>query len=491
MKHTKTPHGLHRYRSALAATALWLAVAPAMAQQPWVPGTLDQTFGSVGKLTTDFFGAPDEINSVAAMWDGRFVAAGTVTGRNLQGSGSSPNLAVARYLPNGTLDPTFGTNGLAMFDRSGNVDEGFAVKVLPDRSVLVAGSQAPGAYQDFALVKLRPDGSLDTSFGAAGVGGRTGSVLLDVSGPSLHDEGRLLAVQSNGKIIVAGNTTVPVGNFRYRRATVARFSADGVLDTSFGGNNTGYVVLDGTFPADAQTSDYVASIATNQRGDLPANDSITLVGYTANRNNAYVYRLTRDGVLDTTFNGTGRVNIVSGTSSGVQTGASDLRAGRIDDAGRLVLVGTSNDRGFTFLRLSSNGSLDTTFGTNGRTLVKLSTVSQYDEPRALALQGNGKIVASGYATTTPSGTPQPDFFVVRLSANGQPDQGFGDGSGRMVVTVSANTEQSRSLAVEPSGKLLVAGLALNANGPHDDFAVLRAYGDPDRIFADDLEQHLF
>ncbi|HVH36153.1 MAG TPA: hypothetical protein VM847_18800, partial [Tahibacter sp.] len=309
--------------------------------------------------------------------------------------------------------------------------------------------------------------------------------------PSLHDEGRLLAVQSNGKIIVAGNTTVPVGNFRYRRATVARFSADGVLDTSFGGNNTGYVVLDGTFPADAQTSDYVASIATNQRGDLPANDSITLVGYTANRNNAYVYRLTRDGVLDTTFNGTGRVNIVSGTSSGVQTGASDLRAGRIDDAGRLVLVGTSNDRGFTFLRLSSNGSLDTTFGTNGRTLVKLSTVSQYDEPRALALQGNGKIVASGYATTTPSGTPQPDFFVVRLSANGQPDQGFGDGSGRMVVTVSANTEQSRSLAVEPSGKLLVAGLALNANGPHDDFAVLRAYGDPDRIFADDLEQHLF
>jgi len=491
VKHTKTPHGLHRYRSALAATALWLAVAPAMAQQPWVPGTLDQTFGSAGKLTTDFFGGSDQINAVAAMWDGRFVAAGTVIGRNLVGSGSSPNFAVARYLPNGTLDATFGTNGLAMFDRSGNSDEAFAVKVLPDRSVLLAGSQAPGAYQDFALVKLRPDGSLDTSFGAAGVGGRTGSVLLDVAGPSLHDEGRLLAVQSDGKIIVAGNTTVPVGNFRYRRATVARFSADGVLDTSFGGNGTGYVVLGGTFAADAQTSDYVTAIATNQRGDLPANDSITLVGYTADRNNSYAFRLTRDGALDTTFNGTGRVNFVAGTSSGVQTGLSDLRSARIDDAGRIVVVGTSSDRGFTFQRLLANGSLDTSFGTNGRTLVKVSGVSQYDEPRALALQGNGKIVASGYATTAPAGTPQPDFFVVRLNANGQPDQGFGDGQGRMVVAVSPSNEHSFALAVEPSGKLLVAGFARNANGPQEDYAVLRAYGDPDRIFADDLEQHLF
>lgn len=489
MKHTDTQYGLHWYRSALAAALLSLAATPALAQQG-PPGELDPGFGSAGKLTTDFFANAEEINAVAPLSDGRFLAAGSVIGRNLQGPGSSPNFSVARYLPDGRLDPGFGTNGLAMFDRSGNVDEAYAIKLLPDRSVLVAGSVAPSAYADFALYKLRPDGSPDTTFGDAGVGGRTGSVLLDVAGPTQHDEGRLLAVQRSGKIIVAGNTLVSVGNFRYRRTTVARFTADGILDTTFAGG-AGYVVLGGFYAADAQTSDYVTSIATNQRGDLPADDSITLVGYTFARNNAFATRLTRDGAIDLTFGGTGRVTFTASSSGGVASGASDLRAARIDDAGRLVLAGTGNDRGMTFLRLLANGTPDTTFGTNGRTLVKLSTVSNYDEPRALALQGNGKIVASGYATTAPSGTPQPDFFVVRLLPNGQPDPGFGDGQGRKVVNVITGNEESRALAIEPSGNLLVAGYAAHPNASHSDFAVLRAYGDPDRIFADDVEFRTF
>lgn len=491
MKHTKSASGLHRYQKALAATALFLAALPVVAQQG-PPGDLDPTFGSAGKLTTDFFGTAEEINAVAPLSDGRFVVAGSVVGRNASGPGTSPNFAVARYLPDGRIDATFGTNGLFMIDRSGNVDEAHAIKVLPDRSLLVAGTLAPGAYSDYALVKLRPDGTPDTTFGDAAIGGgRTGSVLLDIAGPNLHDEGRHLAVQRDGRIIVAGNTLVTVGSFRYRRTTVARFTANGVLDTSFGGNGSGYVILDGFYAADAQTSDYVSGIATNQRGDLPADDRITLVGYTFARNNAFVTRLTRDGAVDTSFGISGRVTVSAASSGGVATGVSDLRAARIDDAGRILLAGSGSDRGMTFLRLLANGTLDTTFGTNGRTLVKVSTISNYDEPRALALQGNGKIVASGYATTIVNGSPQPDFFVVRLLPNGQPDFGFGDGQGRKVVTVVASNEESRAIAVEPSGNLLVAGYALNPAANHHDFAVLRPYGDPDRIFADDVELKLW
>jgi len=497
VKHTKTTYGLHWSRMALVAGTFLLGAMPVLAQQG-PPGELDPTFGGAGRQTTDFFSASEAINDVVALPDRRFVAVGAVTGPNAAGPGSSPNFSVARYLPDGRLDPSFGNNGLFMLDRSGNVDEAQAVKRLGDGSLLVTGTIAPGAYSDFAVVKLRPNGTLDTTFGDAGVGGaRTGSVLLDVAGPNFHDEARQIAVQRDGKIIVAGNTLVVVGNFRYRRATVARFSAAGVLDTSFGGTGTGYVVLNGFNAADPQSGDYVTAIATNQRGDLAADDSITLVGYTFGRNNAFAVRLTRDGALDTSF-GTpagaarsGSVTFSAANSGGVATGASDLRGARIDNANRVVLAGTRGDRGFTFLRLLPNGSLDTTFGSNGRTLVKLSGVSTYDEPRALALQGNGKIVASGFASTAPAGAPQPDFFVVRLGPDGQPDFGFGDGQGRKVVNVITGNEESRALAVEPSGNLLVAGYAAHPNASHDDFAVLRVYGDPDRIFADDLELEAF
>lgn len=486
MKDTKRTYALHWCRNALAAAIALLAANPLLAQQG-PPGELDPNFGSAGVLMTNFFDTDEEINAVAALPDGRFVVAGTVVGRNASGSGSSPNFAVARYLPDGRLDPSFGSNGLFQLDLSGNVDEAHSVRRLRDGGLLVGGLLAPVPYSDFAIVKLRRDGSLDTSFGEPGVGGRAGYVRLDVRGPTLHDEGRYIAVQRDGKIIVAGNTLVPVGNFEYRRVTVARYTADGQPDPSFGGSNSGYVVLPGTYAADAQTSDYVSGIATIQNGDLPADDSITLVGYTFARNNGFVYRLTRDGLPDTTFNGSGRVNVTSTSSSGVYRGASSLRAGVIDDAGRTVLLGSGGDNGFTFLRLAPNGSQDMNFGNNGRALVKYSISSSYDEPRAIALQGNGKIVASGYATSTATGAPRKDFFVTRLAANGQPDFGYGDGQGRKIVAAVAQADESYAVTLEPSGNILAAGYALRPNTSQNDFAVLRTYGDPDRIFADGVD----
>ncbi|MCQ4166475.1 delta-60 repeat domain-containing protein [Tahibacter harae] len=495
MKHTNTPYGLHWCRKALAAAAL-LFVAPPLLAQWGPPGELDPSFAGTGKLTTDFYDRNDRINAIDTMSDGRFVVAGVVVGPNV-GGGYSDNFALARYLPDGRLDGSFGNNGLVMFDVSGNVDEAHSVKVLRDGSILAAGVIAPGAYSDFVLFKRRRDGSADTSFGDdAPAGGRTGSVRLDVRGPSFHDEGRHFAVQSDGKIVMIGNTLVPNGNFNYRRVTAARFTADGRLDPGFGGSGTGYVVLGNQYANNGQTSDYVTGIALDQRGNLWSDDTINITGYTDSANNAFVVRLTRDGLLDTTFgtlnNGvrSGSLLLTATNSGGVASGISEVRAGRIDAAGRLVLVGPGTDRGLAFLRRQRNGDADMSFGSNGRTLVKLSDSSRYDEPAAMALQGNGKIVASGYATQIVGSTPQKDFFVVRLDANGLVDVPFGD-QGRKAVTVSTTTDESTSMAVDVWGNLVVAGYALRAGTAQTDFAILRVYGDPDRIFADDYQVPAF
>ena len=163
VKHTNTPYGLHWCRKALAAAAL-LFVAPPLLAQWGPPGELDPSFNGTGKLTTDFYDRNDRINAIDTMSDGRFVVAGVVVGPNV-GGGYSDNFALARYLPDGRLDGSFGNNGLVMFDVSGNVDEAHSVKVLRGGSILAAGVIAPGAYSDFVLFKRRRDGSADTSFG--------------------------------------------------------------------------------------------------------------------------------------------------------------------------------------------------------------------------------------------------------------------------------------------------------------------------------------
>jgi uncharacterized delta-60 repeat protein len=139
------------------------------------------------------------------------------------------------------------------------------------------------------------------------------------------------------------------------------------------------------------------------------------------------------------------------------------------------------------MRYGANGAPDATFGNGGRVTVKYSVSSDYDEPAALALQGNGKIVAAGYATNRVTGAPHKDFYVVRLLADGAVDTGFGDGEGRVVAQVSDQDDEAFAVAVEPSGNLLAGGYQqrLDVNGR--DFAQLRLFGDPDRIFMDGFD----
>lgn len=479
---------------AVAAVVLGTAIAMgSLSAQAQAPGSADADFGIGGRRSHDFHDRDDRIHAIRPLKNGRFLAAGHVVGPNVAGPGSSANFTIARFLPDGRIDPSFGQAGRREIDLGGGVDLATGVAILPDRSLVVVGNMSIQSHADLAIVKLTADGALDTSFGLAnGQGGRTGYNLLDLGGANIHDDGIAVAVQSTGRIVVAGITLRPHGSFMYRRVAVARFNPDGQVDASFGGAGTGYVVLEPFF--NGEGSDYVTGLALDGRDRLAADDSITVVGYTFARNNGFLARLTANGQLDPSF-GTplpgggrsGRLTLAHSVSGGVHSGVSSVAAARLLADGRIAIAGTGGDRGITFMRLQADGAVDASFGTNGRTTIKFSDASRNDEPYALAVQGNGRLVAAGYAINAATGAPHKDFFLARVNADGSPDFGFGDGQARAVVSLAATTDEAYALAIEPSGKLLAGGYLLREGTTQHDFALLRLHGDPDRIVFHDFE----
>jgi uncharacterized delta-60 repeat protein len=175
-------------------------------------GSLDTSFGVSGKVITNLGGA-DVIEDVAIQSDGKIVAAGF---RLFPGW----DFALARYNPDGSLDTSFGVNGVVITD-FGSTDQAVAIAIQPDGKIVATGFS--GAFQpvsDFAVARYNSDGSLDTSFDA------DGKVTTDFGD---FDQARAMALQSDGKIVAAG-FTFAAGTQDF---ALARYNPDGSLDTSF------------------------------------------------------------------------------------------------------------------------------------------------------------------------------------------------------------------------------------------------------------------
>jgi uncharacterized delta-60 repeat protein len=188
-------------------------------------GTLDDTFGGDGKVTTDF---PTHSSAfgVAIQADGKIV----VAGRAVRPGTPVFVFAVTRYHPDGTLDDTFSQNGklrTGFEDRSAPGDE---VAIQPDGKIVVVGSvlsSPPGSdpFHRFAVVRYNPDGTLDDTFG--GDGKVTTRIGEGANGDSV-------AIQSDGKIVVAGTMQKP--GFGQVMFALTRYNPDGALDDTFAGN---------------------------------------------------------------------------------------------------------------------------------------------------------------------------------------------------------------------------------------------------------------
>ena len=309
-------------------------------------GALDTTFGSGGKRVVDFGAEDASVFGAALQPDGKIVLTGD----------ADLDVAVARLNPNGALDTTFSGDGTKRFSW-GAISRAQAVRVLPDRKLLLAGLSGPEGG-NMQIARLNPGGALDPTFGTGG------TMPVDFGG---DDSGLAMARQANDRIVVAGRSTVA-------GAVVARLRANGALDPDFHGD--GRLTLPGGGSARAVV--------------VQPDRMIVVAGNASGSEMMIVTRLRPNGSPDTTFNGTGTATIDFAPLADQVAGVA------LQPDGRIVVAGSKQDGGdFAVARLNVNGSLDATFGTGGKATVDFGAAAF---GFALALQPDGRILVGGQRT---------------------------------------------------------------------------------------------
>jgi len=404
-------------------------------------GALDPGFNGTGTVVTPI-GFTDMARAVALQPDGKIVVAGDSVS-----SVSQDDFALARHQQDGSLDTSFGGNGTVTTAFSGysryDNDGAYAVAVQPDGKIVAAGYDSNSL---FALARYKPNGSLDHGFGCDG----SGTVIASVSAGGFINRAFAVAVQPDGKIVAAGTA----GD----RFALARFNPNGCwLDTSFNGS--------GRFTTKIGKHSAASAVALQPDGKIVAAGW----SYDAGRDDFALARYNPDGVLDTSFNRTGKVL--------TPVGAGDALASAValQPDGKLVVAGEARDPGtgfqFALARYNSDGSLDTTFNGTGKVMTPIAPNGGYDRAMGVAVQPDGKIVAAGFSDFSGTG-----FALARYNPDGSLDTSF-NGTGTLTTSIGGAALAS-GVALQSDGKIVAAGWSNSGSGP-DHFALARyCGGDP-------------
>ncbi|MFJ8018064.1 calcium-binding protein [Streptomyces sp. NPDC096339] len=372
---------------------------------------------------------------------------------------SSPGAAWAAA---GDLDTGFGSGGVVLTGfGSGSIDQGRAAVVQGDGKIVAVGPTVSG-NADFGLVRYNADGGLDTTFGSNG----TGKVTTGF-GNGTGDADIDVALQHDGKIVAAGQSDDDFA--------VARYNTDGTLDTTFGANANGRVVTDF---GGGISSDWGRAVL------VQADDKIIVAGRSGS-GGFYDFALVRynaNGTPDTTFGTNGNGKVLTDFAGGAVDVVLDLAQqpdGKIVAAGQ---GGPLNNPYIAVARYDSDGTLDGTFGANGRATTDVS--SGNDEAMSVAVQSDGKIVTAGDSRASNN---LSDFTLVRYAADGTPDATFGNSGNGLVTTDfnNGNSDFAGGVALQADGKIVTAGYSLLQND--SDFALARynANGSLDTTFGPD------
>ncbi|HEX4706267.1 MAG TPA: delta-60 repeat domain-containing protein [Candidatus Udaeobacter sp.] len=343
-----------------------------------VDGSLDASFGTNGRVTTDFPGLVAAISAVVVQPDGKIVVAG----------GAYPlftfagDFKVARYNPDGSLDTLFGNGGIVTTIFPGDGSFAFALALQSDGKIIAAGTDFfdfnPGDMSDtdFALARYNPDGSPDTTFG------NSGTITTDFLGA--EDDVYSVLIQSDGKIVAVGSANSP---FDYYDFAAARYLANGTLDPTFGtggkvrvdfGNNDLDIANDAALQPDGK----IVAAGTTVF-DFGVQEPFALTRFNSN------------GTVDTTFGNGGLVLIDFG--SFLQSANAVL----VQPDGKIITVGFPDteldDSDFLLARCNPNGSLDPSFGAGGKVRTSLGDLNS--GANDAVLQPDGKIVAVGFNPT--------------------------------------------------------------------------------------------
>lgn len=432
-------------------------------------------FSADGRQTVDFGNSVDFLEGIAVDAYDRILA----TGRSMRyTSNTGWDFATARLNVDGTLDADdsatgyigFGGDGRQTLDFGSPSDYGEAVALDSQGRIIVAGSSyRSGSDWDFVVARLNPDGTLDADdVGYTGFAG-DGWQLIDFARNT--DWASDVAVDAHDRIVVCGTRWVSGTGFRF---AVARLQTNGALDRD--DSSTGYVGFstDGLQTISFGPHDYCTGMAIDSRG------RIVLAGRVLG--DFAIARLRQDGALDADDLATGYVGFSSDGKQTIDFGARYEfgEAVAVDGNDRIVVAGTvvtpsSTDFGLT--RLSPNGTLDTSFGSEGRVLTDLRGSTEDSASDVIAFQSDGKMLVAGAAAH--------GFNVVRYNVDGSLDTAFGS-SGSVNINIGDNSAGNAvALAVDSRDRIIVSGSTVQV-GTHWDFAVTRLKPDG-MLDADDSE----
>jgi uncharacterized delta-60 repeat protein len=397
-------------------------------------GTLDTTFSSDGKQTTDFATAADGAMGVAVQGDGKIVAVGVARGGGI-------DFGVTRYKPNGALDTSFSGDGRQRTD-FGGTDEANAVEIQANGKILAAGFTHAGGG-DFALARYNPNGALDTSFSG------DGRQKTDFGGT--FEEANGVALQPDGKIVAVGEAD---GDF-----AVGRYMPNGTLDSGFSG--------DGKQGTDFGGFDPATGVAVRGNGKIVAVGGRNVSG----TSNFALASYNPNGTLDTSFSGDGK------QTTEFRFGTDDAANGvALQGDGKLIVVGS----GFILTRYNPDGSLDPTLSGDGKQTTDFGGFGQ--DATAVAIQDDGKIVVVG---SFDGPMLFAEFAIARFNPDGSLDTTF-SGDGRQAVGFVGHDE-AHGVAIQADGKIVVVGSGYDTV-TGDSAGALARYnpdGSLDTTFSDD------
>ncbi len=409
--------GFHRTVPVLVLLTMQIVFAP---PSNATPGDLDPSFGQGGWVVTPFGGQPFvSASALAIQSDERILVAGTAFRK----------FTIVRYLPDGTLDPSFGEDGNVRTAFKAGRSDPFALAIQPDGRVVVAGH----AGNRMAVARYLPDGSLDPDFG-----GGDGKVIVRFPTAASALE---IEILPDGGILIAGPGGYP---WLKTGLALARLTEQGGLDETFGVGGT-------------------ASCGTGRFGvgDV-AFDETTVVAVGARRGRFVVARCRFDGTLDASFGSRGVRRYELGSPSYTDINSTNVV---LDDAGRILVAvqGHSDPQAmpppgdplYSFsaaIRLTADGHWDPSFSGDGVAFPD----AHPDGVGAIGIQQDGKIVLVG-GVMVGGGSGEDNCLFARFATDGTQDLTFGDGGSITIPGpggVPGLTFPCRALATQRDGKLL-------------------------------------
>jgi uncharacterized delta-60 repeat protein len=315
-------------------------------------GSPDHSFGNGGKVVTKFGAdSSEDIAAIALQTDGKIIAIGSTH------NGSSFDFAIARYNPNGSLDPAFGEGGKVITAVSRFGDLAHAVAIQPNGKIVVAGETIVNSSSVFAVLRYNSNGSLDASFDSDG--------MVTTSIGAYGNIAQSVVVLPDGKIVAAGSSfgeTVGLATISSSgdRFACVKYNPNGSLDTSFGQGGKAIAVVRPKARAFAMSA------------ALQPDGKIIAAGHLANHNTIatdfVVTRFNANGSLDSSFGQSGII------ISKIGTGSQQANSVAIQSGGKIVIGGSTfmnSEMNFVVIKYNENGSIDASFGKDGKVTTRV------------------------------------------------------------------------------------------------------------------------